>query len=125
MSSPDLTGFLASGQPRSGRELCDPIDCRQVSTTETMAARAARLPRCRYRFDSFFYGKICITGRNWLHVGSERAGPRVAASCRRWRRVDDTRYRFASTSAACPVAHTNERDFMRTPGTEWNTGSAY
>src|SRR5271165_7400741 len=62
MSSPDLTGFLASGQPRSGRELCDPIDCRQVSTTETMAARAARLPRCRYRFDSFFYGKICTSG---------------------------------------------------------------
>jgi hypothetical protein len=71
--------YLRIGRPRR----------RQLSTTEKMAAilgPASLLPKCsQLRRLSKYFDKR----RNWIHIGSEKAGPKVAAifsiveSCRR------------------------------------------
>ena len=69
----------------------------------------------RITFDQFallgFLWKDLHNRKNWLHVGSERASPRVAAilpvveACRR-RQIPIRQY-----LSSVPMAHANERDF--------------
>ena len=51
---------------------------RQVSTTETMAATRGPASSLAIRIQFLLLWKNSHNRKNWLHVGSERAGPRVA-----------------------------------------------
>src|SRR5690349_8882983 len=122
MSSPDLAGFSASGQPKSGRELRHPIDWEvcQARVRSSKGGRETgflvigrfRVPRLWLHVEpSFLFGDMdSIPSFLERFAQPEEIGCTLAVSdlvrgwppswCRRWSRlVDDSRHRFASSAA--------------------------
>jgi hypothetical protein len=83
---------------------------RQVSTTETMAATHGPASSLPISIQFLLLWRDLHNRKNWLHVGSERAGPRVAAILPVVETCRPHQIPIRQYLSSVAMAHPNERD---------------